>query len=94
MLQKLNIFPVLGPPGLDATLQMGPQEAEQRGTITSPSAGHPSSDGTQDTAGFLGCTRTLPAHILFFIHQNPQVFLCSAALNLFIPQSVLMFGDS
>ncbi|KAK4818679.1 hypothetical protein QYF61_017424 [Mycteria americana] len=46
----------------------------------------------QDTTGFLGCKRTLPAHISFFIHQYPQVLLCRAALNQFITQSVLTLG--
>ena len=40
--------------------------------------------------GFLGCKCTLPAHVQLFIHQYPQVLLCRAALNQFIPQSVLM----
>ncbi|KAK4806919.1 LOW QUALITY PROTEIN: hypothetical protein QYF61_012640 [Mycteria americana] len=42
--------------------------------------------------GFLGCKRTLPAHVQIFIHQYPQVLLCRAALNPFIPQSVLILG--
>ncbi|KAK4811117.1 hypothetical protein QYF61_019748 [Mycteria americana] len=44
----------------------------------------------QDAIGFLGCKRTLPAHVLFFIHQYPQVLLCRAAPNPFIPQPVLI----
>ena len=40
-LQKLNSFPVLGAPDLDAVLQMGPREgrAKQRGTVPFLSAG-------------------------------------------------------
>ncbi|KAK4817028.1 hypothetical protein QYF61_026034 [Mycteria americana] len=46
----------------------------------------------QDTVGFLGCERTLLAHVQFFIHQYPQVLLFKAALNPFIPQPVLIAG--
>ncbi|KAK4816649.1 hypothetical protein QYF61_019626 [Mycteria americana] len=46
----------------------------------------------QDMVGFLGCERTLPAHVQLFIHQYPQVLLCRAALNPFIPQPVLIPG--
>ena len=42
--------------------------------------------------GFLGCKRTLPAHVQFFIHQYPQVLVCRAALNPLILQSVLIVG--
>ena len=55
-------------------------------------AGHASFEAAQDTLGFLGCKRTLPAHVQFLIHQYPQVLLCKAALNPFIPQSVLILG--
>ncbi|KAK4806258.1 hypothetical protein QYF61_013402 [Mycteria americana] len=55
-------------------------------------AKQPSFYVAQDTVGFLGCKRTLPAHVQFFIHQYPQVLLCRAALNPFIPQSVLISG--
>ncbi|KAK4820994.1 hypothetical protein QYF61_009460 [Mycteria americana] len=46
----------------------------------------------QDMVGFLGCECTLLAHVQLFIHQYPQVLLCRAALNPFIPQPVLMVG--
>ncbi|KAK4831745.1 hypothetical protein QYF61_018943 [Mycteria americana] len=46
----------------------------------------------QDTIGFLGCEHTLLAHVQLFIHQYPQVLLCRAALNPFIPQPVLIPG--
>ena len=42
--------------------------------------------------GLLGCERTLPAHVQLFIHQYLQVLLRRAALNLFIPQPVLILG--
>ncbi|KAK4828525.1 hypothetical protein QYF61_026947 [Mycteria americana] len=46
----------------------------------------------QDTVGFRGCEGTLLAHVQLFIHQYPQVLLCRAALNPFIPQPVLILG--
>ncbi|KAK4832883.1 hypothetical protein QYF61_026433 [Mycteria americana] len=42
--------------------------------------------------GLLGCKYTLSAHVQLFIHQYPQVLLCRAALNPFIPQPVLILG--
>ena len=42
--------------------------------------------------GFLGCERTLLAHVQLFIHHYPQVLLRRAALNPFIPQPVLILG--
>ncbi|KAK4816831.1 hypothetical protein QYF61_023895 [Mycteria americana] len=50
------------------------------------------SDQAQDPVGFLGCERTLMAHIQFFIHQYPQVLLSRAALNPLISQPVSMPG--
>ncbi|KAK4810921.1 hypothetical protein QYF61_013329 [Mycteria americana] len=40
----------------------------------------------------LGCKRTSLAHVQLFIHHYPQVLLCRAALNAFIPQPVLILG--
>ncbi|KAK4818354.1 hypothetical protein QYF61_011451 [Mycteria americana] len=37
-----------------------------------------------------GCERTLSVHVQLFIHQHPQVLLCRAALNPFIPKPVLI----
>ena len=45
-----------GPPDLDTVLQMGPHEGRVEGD--KGPAGHPSSDGTQDTTGVLGCKCT------------------------------------
>ncbi|KAK4818032.1 hypothetical protein QYF61_004156 [Mycteria americana] len=41
---------------------------------------------------FLGCKRTLSAHVQLFISQYPQVLLHRAALNPFIPQPILIPG--
>ncbi|KAK4820500.1 hypothetical protein QYF61_000079, partial [Mycteria americana] len=41
---------------------------------------------------FLGCECTLSAHVQLFIHQYPQVLLCRAALNSFIPEPILILG--
>ncbi|KAK4816394.1 hypothetical protein QYF61_016711 [Mycteria americana] len=46
----------------------------------------------QDMIAFLSCKCTLLAHFQFSIHQYPQDLLCRAALNPFIPQSVLILG--
>ena len=52
---------LLGAPGLvDAVLQMGPQEGRvERDNHLPVPAGHPSSDGAQDTICFQSCTSTL-----------------------------------
>ncbi|KAK4827201.1 hypothetical protein QYF61_015229 [Mycteria americana] len=42
--------------------------------------------------GLLGCERTSLAHVQLFIRQYPQVFLCRAALNPFIPHTVMIPG--
>jgi len=57
---------VLGIPGLDTALQMGPGEgrAERDNPLPFP-AGHLSQDAAQDTAGLPGCKRTLLAHACF-----------------------------
>ncbi|KAK4811172.1 hypothetical protein QYF61_019803 [Mycteria americana] len=89
----VHVFLVLGTPKLDAVLQVGSQESGVEGENHLPRpAGHASFDAAQDTIGFLGCECTLLAHVQFFIHQYPQVLLLSAALNPFIPQSVLILG--
>ena len=56
------------------------------------SAGHATFDAAQDMVGLLGCEHTWPAHVQVFIHQYPQVLLCRAALNPFIPPFVLIAG--
>ena len=55
-------------------------------------AGHAAVDATQGTGGFLGCQRTLPAHVELLIHQYPQVLLLRAALEPLSAQPVLVFG--
>ncbi|KAK4823668.1 hypothetical protein QYF61_005639 [Mycteria americana] len=92
-LQQVHVFPVLRTPELDGVLQVGSHKSRVEGQNHLPRpAGHTSFDAAQDTVGFLGCERTLPAHVQFVIHQYPQVLLCRAALNPFIPQPVLILG--
>jgi len=81
---------VLRTPELNAGLQVGSHwsGAEGQNHLPRP-AGHASLDAAQDMVGLLGCERTLSAHVQLFIHQYPQVLL-RAALNPFIPQSVLI----
>ncbi|KAK4810846.1 hypothetical protein QYF61_008818 [Mycteria americana] len=91
--QQVHVFPVLRTPELDAGLQVGSHQRGVEGQNHLPRpAGHASFDAAQDTVGFLGCERTLPAHVQLFIHQYPQVLLLRAALNPFIPQPVLVPG--
>ncbi|KAK4816734.1 hypothetical protein QYF61_022286 [Mycteria americana] len=92
-LQQVHVFPVLRGPELDAVLQVRSHQRRVEGQNHLPRpAGCPSLDAAQDTVGFLGCERTLPAHVQLFIHQYPQILLHRAALNPFIPQSVLILG--
>ncbi|KAK4827796.1 hypothetical protein QYF61_021788 [Mycteria americana] len=88
----VHVFLMLWASELDAVLQVGFHQSEVEGQNHLPQpAGHASFDAAQDTVGFLGCERTLLAHIQFFIHWYPQV-LCRAALNPLIAQPVSMFG--
>ncbi|KAK4808956.1 hypothetical protein QYF61_013590 [Mycteria americana] len=49
-------------------------------------------ENSQDMVGFLGCERTLLAHVQLFSHQYLQVLLHRAALNPFVLQPVLKPG--
>ncbi|GAB0183112.1 cAMP-dependent protein kinase inhibitor alpha [Grus japonensis] len=42
--------------------------------------------------GFLGCKRTLLAHVELLINQYPQVLLLRAAFNSFFTQPVVLLG--
>lgn len=76
---ELHVLLVLGAPGLDAGLQMGPHKGRAEGDNHLPlPAGHPSFDTAQDTVVLLGCESSLLAHVQLFIHQDPQVLLCRA----------------
>ncbi|KAK4810922.1 hypothetical protein QYF61_013330 [Mycteria americana] len=94
LLQQACVFLILETPELDAVLQVGSHESGVEGQNHLPQpAGHASFDAAQDTIGFLGCECTSLAHVLLFIHPyHPQVLLCRAALNPFIPQPVLIPG--
>ncbi|KAK4810853.1 LOW QUALITY PROTEIN: hypothetical protein QYF61_008825 [Mycteria americana] len=88
--QQVHVLLVLRTPELDAILQVGSHQRGVEGQNHLPRpAGHASLYAAQDTVGFLGCERTLPAHVQLFIHQCPQVLLLRAALNHIIPQPVL-----
>ena len=59
-LQKLHIFLVLWAPDLDTVFQLGLHKCRTEGDNHLPHlADHPSSDGTQDIVGLLGCKHTL-----------------------------------
>jgi len=69
LIQQLHVFLVLGAPGLDTVLQMGPYNGKAEGDnhLLHP-AGHFSFDAAQDAVGLLSCRHTLPAHVLLFVH--------------------------
>jgi len=84
---------MLGAPELDAVLQVRSHKSGVKGQNHLPqSAGHTSLDAAQDTVGFLGCKRTLPAHVELLIQQYPQVLLLRAALKSLSAKTVLVFG--
>jgi len=67
---------MLGAPELDAGLQVGSDESRIKGQNPLPRpAAHAALDAAQDTVGFLGCQRTLPAHGELLTHQHPQALL-------------------
>jgi len=60
---------MLGAPELDAVLQVGSHESRVKWQNHLPQpAGHASLAAAQDTVGFLGCKRTLSAHVELLIH--------------------------
>ncbi|PKU41305.1 hypothetical protein llap_8394 [Limosa lapponica baueri] len=68
---------MLGAPELDAVTPgevSGEQSRGGENYLPRPT-GHTSFDAAQDTGAFLGCERTLPAHVALLIHQHPQVLL-------------------
>jgi len=58
-LQQPHVFPVLGAPGLDAVLQMGPHEGRAEGDNPLPARCQPSVGAAQGAGGLPGCERTL-----------------------------------
>ncbi|PKU42718.1 hypothetical protein llap_6967 [Limosa lapponica baueri] len=70
-------------------LHQGRVEGEDN--LTRP-AGHTLPDAPQDVIGLLGHKGTLLAHGHPIVHQNSQVFLHRAALQLVSPQPVLVHG--
>ena len=82
--QELCVFLVLGAPGLDAVLQMGPHKSGAEGDNHLPlRAGHLFLNAAQNTVGLPGRKRTMLAHVQLLVHQDPQVLLCRAALKEF-----------
>jgi len=71
-LQHIHVLPMLGAPELDTGLQVGSHKSGVKGQNHLPRpAGHDSLDAAQDMVGFLGCKRTLLAHVELLIHQYP-----------------------
>ena len=90
LLQQICILSLLQLSGLDTVIQMGLYKArvEEENPLPLPSA--TSFDAVQDTVGLPGCKSTLLAYVQLFIHQDPQVLFCRAALSEFFSQSVLV----
>jgi len=89
ILQDLHDLPVLGVPGLDTVLQMGPHRSQAEGENYLPlPAGPPFFNAAQNTVGLLGCKRTLLAHVQLLVYQDSQVLLCRATLKEIFPQFV------
>ncbi|KAK4824839.1 hypothetical protein QYF61_020212 [Mycteria americana] len=75
LLQQVHVFPVLRTPELDTVLQVGSHQSGVEGQDHLPQpAGHASFEAAQDTVGFLGCKRTLPARVQLCIHQYLKSF--------------------
>ncbi|KAK4825708.1 hypothetical protein QYF61_002067 [Mycteria americana] len=92
-LQQLHVLLMLGAPELNAVVQLGSHESGVEGQNHLPRpAGHTSFDAAQDTVGFLGCKRQLPAHGELLINQHPRVLLLRAALSPFSIQPVFVLG--
>ena len=86
---------VLGTPGLDTLLQMGPHRAEERETIPSLSS---AATLLLMQPRILSAFQAASAHCWlmysFFIYQNSQVLLCRAFNYEFFSQSVLTSGTA
>ncbi|XP_068253163.1 ubiquitin-conjugating enzyme E2 W isoform X1 [Nyctibius grandis] len=66
--QQLHVLLMLGAPEMNAVLQVGSHESRVKGQNHLPRrAGRASFDAAQDMVGFLGCERTLPAHVELLI---------------------------
>uniref|UniRef100_A0A8B9EXW4 Phospholipase A2 n=1 Tax=Amazona collaria TaxID=241587 RepID=A0A8B9EXW4_9PSIT len=93
VLSFFHVLFMLRTPELHTILQVRSHESRVKGQEHLPRpAGHTPFDAAQNTVGPLGCKRTLPAHVHFFINPHPQVLLHRAALNLLPAQSVAVPG--
>lgn len=78
---------VLGAPGPDTVLQVGPHQSGVEGNHLPQPSSYTSFDAAQDTIGFPSYKHTLLAHILRFIHlglfPSPplSIVVLSTALN-------------
>ena len=65
---------VLGAPGLDIVLQVGPHKSRvEGGNHFRCPTGHLSFDASQDTVGLPGSNHILLAHMKLLIHQNKNL---------------------
>jgi len=71
----------------------GVSRERSKGAESPPSpTAHAALDAAQDTGGFLGCQRALPAHVELLSHQHPQELLLRAALEPPSAQPVLVLA--
>lgn len=56
--------------------------------LGSPDLGNTVPNAAQDTICLLFCRDTCLSHVQLFVHQDPQVFSCQAALQLGSPQRI------
>ncbi|RMC06715.1 hypothetical protein DUI87_16159 [Hirundo rustica rustica] len=90
LLQQVRVLPVLETPVLDAALLVGSHESRVEGHNLLPGpAGRAALDAAQDMFGFLGKCTWL-GHVQTLIHQHPQVLFRWPALDLSVPQPVLI----
>jgi len=79
-LLQLYILPLLETPDLNAVLQRGTHKVRIEGD-NHLSASLFYIKAAQDTIGHPGCKSTLLTHVQLFIHENPQILLCRAAVS-------------
>ena len=92
MLRQLVVLHRLGDPELNTVLQVGSHKCGVEGTITSLDLlGTHRFDAAQDVVGFLGCKRTVSAHVELLISEHSHVLL-RATPNSFSTQPLLLLG--
>ena len=85
LFQELCVLLVLGAPGLDTVLQMGPHNSWVEGDNHLPlPAGHSSFNAAQNTVGLPGCKRALLAHVQLFFPWDQLWFSLSEGVTWYV----------